>query len=417
MDESVGGNRDTDESGRPTVNILMNNAIGKAMRNGKDILVRNSFSLDSDTIDNRWVVKTIRTIAAHVKSPKAANEGLKALADVVEAMTKQRLVDDITEMVTKDVRETVGEMRTLARRAADTERRTAEMLAGIQDMAEVMKTVKQDLSNAINTPARHMQTQPEETQHQPGWRRHEIHGGKEVEGRDVMLLLSSTEARNWLNGTEITKAFLAGFNGGRPREGSIKNAAWIRPVERCAQSQQYAHMKIKFESRSQANKAIRDGYSLGQGDNSEEGCAGATNMLQVHTIATDTSPQLHGGDARRLRHCGQEHRSAQCPHPSRKWCWNCKRPGHGAGDRSCGVRQKRLEHGEGRTQKRCTDSSLMMRIRDMGRTWSGGRGMGPHGAMAIEGCWEGEQPAAGQRDFGKGVNQGDATSKAYDALT
>ncbi|KAF9493436.1 hypothetical protein BDN71DRAFT_1432456 [Pleurotus eryngii] len=103
MAESAGGSRDTDESGRPTVNILMNNAIGKAMRNGKDILVRNSFSLDSDTIDNRWVVKTICTIAAHIKSPKVVNEGLKTLADVVEAMTKQRLVDNITEMVMKDV--------------------------------------------------------------------------------------------------------------------------------------------------------------------------------------------------------------------------------------------------------------------------------------------------------------------------
>ncbi|KAF9493435.1 hypothetical protein BDN71DRAFT_1395022 [Pleurotus eryngii] len=37
-------------------------------------------------------------------------------------------------------------------------------------------------------------------------------GARKLKGSDVMLLLSSMEARNWLNGTEITKAFLAGFN-------------------------------------------------------------------------------------------------------------------------------------------------------------------------------------------------------------
>ncbi|KAF9499982.1 hypothetical protein BDN71DRAFT_1371908, partial [Pleurotus eryngii] len=35
------------------------------------------------------------------------------------------------------------------------------------------------------------------------------------------------------------------------------------------------------------------------------------------------------------RHCRQEHRVALCPHPLHKWCSNCKKPGHGAGDRSC----------------------------------------------------------------------------------
>ncbi|KAF9489001.1 hypothetical protein BDN71DRAFT_1402364, partial [Pleurotus eryngii] len=34
------------------------------------------------------------------------------------------------------------------------------------------------------------------------------------------------------------------------------------------------------------------------------------------------------------RHCRQEHRVAQCPNLHQKWCANCKRPGHEAGNQS-----------------------------------------------------------------------------------
>lgn len=130
----------------------MSNAIGKAIKNGREVLVKNGYSSEGDPIDEKWVIRTIRTIAAHVKMPKAACEGLKALADVVEAMAKQRMVDDITEIVTKDIREIVGEMRTLVRRAADTEQRTRETLVEVQDIAETVKAAKRDISTIANMP-------------------------------------------------------------------------------------------------------------------------------------------------------------------------------------------------------------------------------------------------------------------------
>ncbi|KAF9488962.1 hypothetical protein BDN71DRAFT_1341487, partial [Pleurotus eryngii] len=100
-------------------------------------------------------------------------------------------------------------------------------------------------------------------------------GARKLKGGNVMLLLNSMEARNWFSGTEVMKAFLAGFNGtstirtpmltviaeyvpvsfqpaergailsveqeGGLERGSIKSAAWIRPIDCRLQSQQYAH--------------------------------------------------------------------------------------------------------------------------------------------------------------------------------
>ncbi len=377
----------------------------------------------------------MRTIATHVKTPKAASEGLKALADVVEAMTKQRMVDDITEIVTKDIKEIVGETRTLVRRAADMEQRTAETLAEVQDVAEVVKAAKQDLSTFASTPpksytdaakrnsapakvakvaavAERQETRSRQViiqkadgielkdydlatlnekelvekanialggvqlidRYPEGMR---FLGARKLRGGDVLLILNSAAARNWFSNPDIAKAFLAGFNGtskmrtpmltvvaeyvpvsfnptekgailsieqeGGLERGSIKAAAWIRPIEQRSPAQQYAYMKIKFEDRNQVNKAIQDGLFIGgkvitvRKDVQEPPiCYRCHSIGDGHYTNNCTAVQKDI-----CGHCGQEHRAAQCPNPHQKWCTNCKRPGHGEGDRSCEVRQQR----------------------------------------------------------------------------
>ncbi|KAF9493770.1 hypothetical protein BDN71DRAFT_1344481, partial [Pleurotus eryngii] len=200
-----------------------------------------------------------------------------------------------------------------------------------------------------------------------------------MKGGDVVLTLNSAEARRWLSQEDVTEGFLAGFNGtskmrtpmltvvaeyipinfnpnekgsllsieqeGGLDKGSIRSAGWIRPLERRSPSQQYAHMKIRFEDKNQANKAIRDGLFIGgkmitiRKDIQEPPICYKCHSIGDGHYASNCTIAQHDI----CGHCGQDHRSAQCPHPSRKWCSNCKKPGHGAGDRSCEIRQQRLE--------------------------------------------------------------------------
>lgn len=495
MPEGARGN--TEEGGRQTVNILMSNAMGKAMKNGRDVLVKNGYSSDSDPIDEKWVIRTIRTIAAHVKTPKAASEGLKALADVAEAMAKQRMVDDITEIVTKDIREIVGEMRTLVRRAADMEQRTAETLAEVQDAAGAVKVMKRDISTIVSAPpktyadAAKRDSTPakvaavadrQETRSRqiiiqkadnielkdydlaalnekelvekanialegiqlidgyPGGTR--FLGARKLKGGDVLLILNSAAAQNWLSNTDIAKAFLAGFNGtskmrtpmltvvaeyvpvsvnptekgailsieqeGGLERGSIKSAAWIRPIEHRSPTQQYAHMKIKFGDRDQANKAIRDGLFIGgkvitvRKDVQEPPiCYRCHSIGDGHYTNNCTAVQRDI-----CGHCRQEYRAALCPHPHQKWCANCKRPGHGAGDRSCEMRQQGLEA----WRKANLEAGYRFFLdNEDPKTWEElefiEEAWGPTGRRLLKDTNEGERPMAGQRGFGPGGRQ------------
>ncbi|KAF9488963.1 hypothetical protein BDN71DRAFT_1402450, partial [Pleurotus eryngii] len=96
-------------------------------------------------------------------------------------------------------------------------------------------------------------------------------------------------------------------------------------------------------------------------------------------------------------HCRQEHTSVQCSQPSWKWCWNCKRPEHGAGNRSCDVRQKRLEAWH-KTNPEATyrfflDNENPWTWEELGaieEAWD------PAGRRSLKDAVEGERPATGQ---------------------
>ncbi|KAG5219443.1 RNA-directed DNA polymerase from transposon X-element [Salix suchowensis] len=293
----------TEDGGRQTVNILMSNAIGKEIRNGMEVLVKNSYSSDSNLTDEKWVVRTIRTFVAHVKTPKAASEGLKALADVVEAMTKQQMVDVITEIVMKDIREIVEEMRTMAQCMADMEQHTAETLAKIRSIAEAVKAMKQNISTITNMPPKSY--------------------------TDATKRDSTLASREGSYSQHQTR--------GQSGEGSVKSAAWIFPIECHLPAQQYAHMKIKFRDRDQVNKAIQDRLFISskiitaQKDVQEPPiCYRCHSIGDSHCTNNCTVAQKDI-----CRHCRQEHRAAQCPHPHQKWAW--------AGNQSCELQQQQLE--------------------------------------------------------------------------
>ncbi|KAF9489002.1 hypothetical protein BDN71DRAFT_1512532 [Pleurotus eryngii] len=195
------------------------------------------------------------------------SEGLKALADMVEAMAKQQMVDDITEIVMKNIREIVGKMQTLVQHAMDMEQCTVETLVEVQDAAEVIKAVKWNISTIVNMPLRsYTNTAKRDStpakvaavvDRQETWSRQVIIqkaddielknydltmlnekelvekanialediqlidrypegmrflGVRKLKGSDILLILNSAAAWHWLSNTDITKAFLEGFN-------------------------------------------------------------------------------------------------------------------------------------------------------------------------------------------------------------
>ncbi|KAF9495115.1 hypothetical protein BDN71DRAFT_1496099 [Pleurotus eryngii] len=114
---------------------------------------------------------------------------------------------------------------------------------------------------------------------------------RKLKGRDTVLLMNTVEARKWLCDGNLD-TFIEGFNVSsqiqapmltvvaefvpvefRPDDqgeiqmlerdtgletGSIKKASYIKPERKRTVGQRYAHMKIKFDDRAQANKAIWD---------------------------------------------------------------------------------------------------------------------------------------------------------------
>ncbi|KAF9489843.1 hypothetical protein BDN71DRAFT_1435092 [Pleurotus eryngii] len=145
---------------------------------------------------------------------------------------------------------------------------------------------------------------------------------------DTMLLMNTPEAHQWLcagNMDTFTAGFdafskagalmltvVAEFDTGMEK-GSIKMAAWIKPVQRRKMGQKHTHLKVRMVSRVQANKAIRDGlFILGKmilihkEEHDPLMCYWCHMVGDGHFAANCTAEvELCG-------HCGQTHQSKEC---------------------------------------------------------------------------------------------------------
>ncbi|KAF9495625.1 hypothetical protein BDN71DRAFT_1391049 [Pleurotus eryngii] len=126
--------------------------------------------------------------------------------------------------------------------------------------------------------------------------------------------------------------------------GSIKAAAYIKPVHRRSQGQRFAHLKLKFDNRTQANKAIRDGLVIhGKMITVRKDERELPMCYRCHAVGDGHFTANCKVETELCGHCRKEHRSKDCPNPEVKWCHACKRGGHGAGDKTCNTRLKALD--------------------------------------------------------------------------
>lgn len=200
---------------------------------------------------------------------------------------------------------------------------------------------------------------------------------KKLKGGDTLLLMNSVEARRWLCSGNLA-AFMEGFDASsrvrtpmlvvvaefvpvafEPNDqgelrmlerdsgmskGSIKEAAYIKPTHRRTLGQRYAHLKLKLDDRTQANKAIRDGiFILGKMISVRKDEQDPPMCYRCHNIGDGHFAANCKADVELCGHCGMGHRSKECPDPEKKWCHICKKAGHGAGDKTCGTRLQTLE--------------------------------------------------------------------------
>ncbi|KAF9499983.1 hypothetical protein BDN71DRAFT_1576979 [Pleurotus eryngii] len=277
MSEEMGGS--TDDTGWSTVNILMNNTWGRVMKQGRDILVKKGYN-------------------------------------VVDAMARQHMTNNITEATSKDIGNIVDEMRHLdaaeavkvakneirstpdtltAQSYADTARRAATPIKAVTIIIQKVEGInlkdynltklnERELTEKANLALDGIQLIEECSNSL------KFMGAQKMKGEDILLILNSAEARRWLSQEDVMKGFLAGFNGtskmrtsmlimvakyilinfnlnkkgsllrieqeGGLDKGSIWSVDWIRPPECWSPLQQYAHMKLRFKDKSQADKAI-----------------------------------------------------------------------------------------------------------------------------------------------------------------
>ncbi len=129
--------------------------------------------------------------------------------------------------------------------------------------------------------------------------------------------------------------------------GTIRNVRYLKPVEHHHEGQREAHLVVGFDSREQANKAIRAGVII-EGKELQ-----ARKELPDASRCVNCSVLPRGHDAKncpnttKCGRCAGGHATRECTVNDRKkfHCVNCKVTGHGAVDRtSCPSFLRGLRH-------------------------------------------------------------------------
>ncbi|KAG5220447.1 RNA-directed DNA polymerase from transposon X-element [Salix suchowensis] len=335
------------------------------------------------------------------------------MADVVDAMARQHMTNDIVEAISKDVGSIVDEMQTWTRGGsqsskkqdaehtrrtdgtsyADAARRTATPTKAARDeqagnshptnyhseaeginledydlakLNERELTEKANLALAASDSSR-MSRQPE------------VLGSTEDEGRGHETSMLTVVAEYVpINFNPNKKGSLLSIEqeGGLDK-GSIRSAGWIRPPERRSPSQQYVHMKIRFEDKNQANKAIRDGLFIrGKMITIRKDIQEPLICYKCHSIVTATTQATVRLRSTIFADTATGHRSAQCPTLRINGARTARNPDMAQVTGVAKSDSNNLRHGERRTQRRATDTSWMIRIPERGGAGAHRRGMG-----------------------------------------
>lgn len=202
---------------------------------------------------------------------------------------------------------------------------------------------------------------------------------RKTAGGGVVLVVKTEEAARWLRDREVTSKLASAMGGTTKAEAAtclvvaeyvptsfdpgligtmaqvesnsgltgsaIREARYIKPLERRAPGQRSAHMIIGFADPEQANHAIRYGLVI-EGKKvtarrhkvEPKRCMKCQKIGENHNAAECKS--IHDVCAR----CAGMHRTKGCTaeDAGELKCANCMREGHGAGDRSCPIFKAKL---------------------------------------------------------------------------
>ncbi|KAF9040121.1 hypothetical protein BJ165DRAFT_1321117, partial [Panaeolus papilionaceus] len=133
-------------------------------------------------------------------------------------------------------------------------------------------------------------------------------------------------------------------NGTAPREieecnnieeGAIKEARWIKPIERRREEQACAHAMLTFSNPKDANIAIRDGMVVHDThccpERSSKDALRCLNCQEFDHIAANCPNKTICGT------CGENHRTKGCTKTSSPWCVSCQNRKHSSWSRKCPV--------------------------------------------------------------------------------
>ncbi|KAG9221604.1 hypothetical protein CCMSSC00406_0006763 [Pleurotus cornucopiae] len=378
--------------------------------------------------DIHTAVGIIRSIGNSLKTPKAAKDGLRAVAALIELIERREMAEEVKGVIAEgikegmergmagvnermgrmedSVREAVGgaasemkeareEIRSMGNRGAS----YADAAKGIlptrlaavidrQDAKAKQVVVRRDrdIEEGQYSP---MQLSEKELVEKANIALESIEdndnkpaevtfvAARKLKEGDTMLLMNTPEARQWLCAGNMD-AFTAGFDafskarapmltvvaefvpvGFNPEDqgelrmverdagmekGSIETAAWIKPVQRRKMGQKHAHLKVRMVSRAQANKAIRDGiFILGKMISVRKEEHDPPMCYRCHMVGDGHFAANCTAEVELCGHCGQTHRSKECPDMETRWCHICKKAGHGAGDKTCETRRTAIE--------------------------------------------------------------------------
>ncbi|KAK0232569.1 hypothetical protein IW262DRAFT_1499115, partial [Armillaria fumosa] len=118
--------------------------------------------------------------------------------------------------------------------------------------------------------------------------------------------------------------------------GTIRSVQFLKPVEHHQQGQREAHLVVGFDSREQANKAIREGIIIeGKELQARKELPDASRCVKCSILPRDHDAKTCP-NATKCGRCAGGHATRDCTVTDRKkfHCVNCKITGHGAVDRN-----------------------------------------------------------------------------------
>ncbi|KAF9490684.1 hypothetical protein BDN71DRAFT_1511091 [Pleurotus eryngii] len=237
----------TSGSAKRTVSgVLMTNAATKTMQDAKDLLIDTDYCNSDEAFDAGGIARIVRRLVNVVKT-KGLQDAVKAVADVIEGVARQRMARDITELVKEEMREMMEGMQGMVKRVEEMGTKTMEAVSETQAKSYAAAAGER------NTPARvtailnrqDMRSRQIVIQRTAGVSSEDYDlsklsesellekakialdgvkgmkecpsdikflGARRLRGGDVTLLMGSAESRLWLSQTLATEAFMAGFH-------------------------------------------------------------------------------------------------------------------------------------------------------------------------------------------------------------